>query len=112
MNGRAPIFFSKKGLPGVLGPDSSDTRNVPHLAQREGCENSGWVLSQVYPRFGEPNGMIVDLMNVHWRPWHIGMQRCDVICQTAGGVHYMYISMEFILLIHNMAKFESMIGLV
>jgi hypothetical protein len=56
--------------------------------------------------------MIVDLMNVHWRPWHIGMQRCDVICQTAGGVHYMYISMEFILLIHNMAKFESMIGLV
>jgi hypothetical protein len=24
----------------------------------------------------------------------------------------MYISMEFILLIHNMAKFESMIGLV
>jgi hypothetical protein len=41
--------------------------------------------------------------------WHAEM-RCNL--PDCRGVHYMYISMEFILLIHNMAKFESMIGLV
>jgi hypothetical protein len=45
--------------------------------------------------------MLVDLMNVHWRPYSILACRDAMEFVRLQDVHYMYISMKFILSIHR-----------